>query len=113
MAQNRALRKITLGSKLLACDEPASQLNLDRVKIFLFPEIKFFQQISQQKKSSRIFAFRRIRDTLWLKPQNGGGLFQNVEKLQNFEWNAVLSITLILARVLEYFSLIFSGLISS
>ena len=92
---------------LKACDEPASQLNLDRVKIFLFPEIKFFQQISQQKKSSRIFAFRRIRDTLWLKPQNGGGLFQNVEKLQNFEWNAVLSITLILARVLEYFSLIF------
>ena len=50
---------------------------------------------------------RRIRDTLWLKPQNGGGLLQNVEKLQNFEWNAVLSITLILACILEYFPLIF------
>jgi len=42
---------------LKACDEPASQLNPDRDKIFNFPENNFFQQISQCKKSSPIFAF--------------------------------------------------------
>ena len=42
---------------LKACDEPASQLNPDRDKIFSFPENNFFQQISQCKKSSPIFAF--------------------------------------------------------
>ena len=31
---------------LKACDEPASQLNPDRDKIFNFPENKFFQLIS-------------------------------------------------------------------
>ena len=41
---------------LEACDEPASQLNPDRDKIFNFAENIFFQQISQYKKSSRIFA---------------------------------------------------------
>jgi len=31
---------------LKACDEPASQLNPDRDKIFNFPESNFLQQIS-------------------------------------------------------------------
>ena len=42
---------------LKACDEPASQLNPDRDKIFNFPEHNFFQQNSECKKSSPIFAF--------------------------------------------------------
>ena len=42
---------------LKACDEPASQLNPDRDKIFNFPENKFFQQISQRSSSSGLFAF--------------------------------------------------------
>ena len=41
---------------LKANDEPASQLNPDRDKIFNFPENNFFKQISQHKKSPRIFA---------------------------------------------------------
>ena len=42
---------------LKGCDEPSSQLNPDRDKVFLFLENKYFQQISQYKKSSQIFAF--------------------------------------------------------
>ena len=41
---------------LKAYDEPARQLNPDRDKIFNFPKNNFFQQISQHKKSPRIFA---------------------------------------------------------
>ena len=39
-----------------ACDEPASQLNPDRDKIFNFPENNFLQQISQRSSSSGLFA---------------------------------------------------------
>jgi hypothetical protein len=42
---------------LKACDEPASQLNPDRDKIFNFPENNFLQQISQRSSSSGLFAF--------------------------------------------------------
>jgi len=43
---------------LKACDEPASQLNPDRDKIFNFPENNnIFQQISQYSNSSQIFTF--------------------------------------------------------
>jgi len=42
---------------LKACDEPASQLNPDRDKIFNFPEDNFLQQISQRSSSSGLFAF--------------------------------------------------------
>ena len=64
-------------------------------------------RLGGQKAEVSRRSMRRIRDTLWLKPQNGGGFPQNVEKLQNFEYNSVLSITLIMARVLEYIFLIF------
>jgi len=42
---------------LKTCDEPASQLNRDRDKIFNFPENNFFQQTSQRCSSYGIFAF--------------------------------------------------------
>ena len=42
---------------LKACNEPASQLNPDRNKIFNFPENKFFQQISQRSSSHGTIAF--------------------------------------------------------
>ena len=42
---------------LKACDDPASQLNPDRDKIFNFPENNFLQQISQRSSSSGLFAF--------------------------------------------------------
>jgi len=49
---------------LKACDEPASQLNPDRDKIFNFPENNFVQQISQRSSpSAGIFAFGKTADT--------------------------------------------------
>ena len=40
-----------------ACDEPASQLNPDRDKIFNFLENNFFLQIAQYSTSTRFFAW--------------------------------------------------------
>jgi len=53
---------------LKACNEPASQLNPHRDKIFNFPENIFFQQILQYKISPRTFAFEEsvaARKPLW------------------------------------------------
>jgi len=47
---------------LKAFNEPASQLNPDRDKIFYFPENHFFQQILQRSTSYGLFAFRKTAE---------------------------------------------------